>query len=82
VPHSSWREYRSAVHENHDQYKYYGGRGIVVCGEWRNPYSAANVEFFSLASTRFCSSMKVSALRLDFDPCSLPARLAMTISSR
>jgi hypothetical protein len=39
--HISWR---SMIHrcedENHENYPYYGGRGVTICGRWRKSFAS------------------------------------------
>lgn len=38
---SCWRSIIKRCHnKNHDSFKYYGGRGVSVCDEWRSSFSA------------------------------------------
>lgn len=39
--HSVWRNIKTRIYnENNKSYKYYGGRGIKMCDEWKNDFKA------------------------------------------
>lgn len=39
--HSRWKNIKGrCLNPNHQDYKYYGGRGITICDEWRDDFKA------------------------------------------